>query len=1853
MHPASGRPGASSRSHPAARPPRGGVALPLDPPAGRGMRALRAHARACLTWITLMLLLVLGAARAALPPNTPITNTATVSFSVGGSTRITSTGAATVTTATVTPATISFHTVVPVTAVQASANVIRQSIATTACRSSAGSWSAIGASVPGYGTVSMPGSYHVAPAVVYAASDLVLVRVTDLSRNLDPQEVESALVTVSSASGDSETLRVKETGPSTGVFIGYIGLSQGTPQPGNCTLQAHGNERLTASYVQTTSNTLVTSVALVDPLGLVFDSSTGQPIDGARVTLLDAATGLPAQVRGDDGISTYPSTVVTGSTTRDSGGQVYPQAAGRYQFPRVSAPGTYQLKIEPPQGYRHPSQVADSTLQQLPGGPFVLNAASRGGSFTVLPGPPVQADVPLDPGPLGEVDIQKTSDKQVVAAGDLVPYRLRISNAGTSPLPGVVVADRLPAGFRYRAGSARLDDRPLTDPEIGPDGRSMLLALGTIPARSAITLQYVAVVGPSAKLGPAENTAQTLGRILSNVARSSVTVRDDLNRTRAFLAGRVTVNASCDASPDDPAAQRGLKGVRLLLQDGTFVVTDADGSWHMDHLRPGTHVVQIDPATLPQGMQLRNCAQNSRTGGRDFSQFVNLQGGTLWRADFRLVPVGSCVAQEVRREGHRVEVTLTTPVATESLSATVLWPAGARADAASVLLDGKPAAGVQLENDFLVLRLPQLAARARRNLSFALQEPVQGPLTVNVRAQPAGSPVANLQPLTLAAGASQAAQCAPLPMAAMPEAAKDGPGTQRISGSLQLDAPRLVEELPYDDQWIAAAAPGIEWLHPQTGFTPALPAIKVAVKHARDQTLELRVNGLPVDPLRFEGTQLSPSGAVAVSQWRGVDIRDGANVVELAVRNAAHEVVHRESRSIHYGVNPARVELDPQRSRLVADGRTVPVVAVRLLDSLGKPVRGGARGEFEVSAPYASKQQADALQRDPLSGAIGGRAKYVIGDAGVALIELQPTGQSGEAVLRFDFGNNRTGEVRAWLESDARDWILVGFAEGSAGHRKLAGNMEALDAAGDADRLFERNRLAFYAKGMIKGDLLLTIAYDSARQRGTVENSVLRQGIDPNRYYTLYADATQQQYDAASVRRLYLKIEKRQFYAMFGDHDTGLTVTEFGRYSRTLNGFKSEYRGERFAWNAFAARTAQGFRKDEIQGDGTSGLYRLRQRAIQQNSEKVRIEVRDRFQPDRVLNTRMLTPWLDYQIDYDFGTLFLRAPLFSRDTELNPQFLVVEYESADSAMESWTYGGRAAVRIGEGGEAGATYIREGTIGRDGTLAALDARYRIDESTRMRAEVATSTRQAEVGETSGRAWLVEIQHDDGKLAWQAYARQQQPGFGLGQQSFLAEGQRKAGADVRLRATDTLELQAEAFRQESITTRASREVAQARLQWAATDDLRVSAGARVVSERDANAEVSGVGQVTAGVAYEMLDRKLLLRASTDLDVTSTGVGAVNYPNRLVLGADYRLTPETSLTLQQEFARAEALRVSTTRVGLRTRVWEGADLQAGLGSQAVPEAGRLFASLGLVQKLRWGEHWSADFGLDRVQTLRGVDNPLGEQVPPASGTAPSANSATQRMRGFELAGDGTAVTMGLAYRDEVWSANTRFEWRDSREDRKVNWLAGAQRVLAGGQAVAAGLVYTSLHGAAGDSLKGTARLSYVWRPHHSSWVVLNRLEYVQEASPSLATRLLTRKLINNLNANWRGARTQVALQYSAKYVREMLGETRGSGYTDLFGIEARHDVTDRWDVGLHAGGLRVHASANTSYHAGLSIGYRVAPNSWVSLGYNVLGFWDADFTGAEYRARGLFVNVKVKFDQDTFDLNDKARGQLPLKP
>ena len=64
--------------------------------------------------------------------------------------------------------------------------------------------------------------------------------------------------------------------------------------------------------------------------------------------------------------------------------------------------------------------------------------------------------------------------------------------------------------------------------------------------------------------------------------------------------------------------------------------------------------------------------------------------------------------------------------------------------------------------------------------------------------------------------------------------------------------------------------------------------------------------------------------------------------------------------------------------------------------------------------------------------------------------------------------------------------------------------------------------------------------------------------IDPRAYYTVFADGSDRQADAPSREKLYVRVESRIFYAIYGDFGTGFDQTQLGRYQRTATGSKGE-----------------------------------------------------------------------------------------------------------------------------------------------------------------------------------------------------------------------------------------------------------------------------------------------------------------------------------------------------------------------------------------------------------------------------------------------------------------------------------------------------------------------------------------------------------------------------------------------------------------------------------------------------------------------------------------------------------------------
>src|SRR6185369_264736 len=476
-------------------------------------------------------------------------------------------------------------------------------------------------------------------SALFHAGEPIFIRLTDLDQNSDGNVAETVLVTITDPkTGDSEILKLTESGVDTGIFIGYIGTeSASAGGANNGILTVSEASSIQAHYVDIVDGSDSSAdAALVDPFGIVIDTRTGKPVDGATVELLNA-DGTAAAVFGDNGLATnpYPNTVVSGGTATDRANNTYSFPPGGYRFPFVN-PGNYILKVTPPTGYKSPSVVETNTIQVLPGAPFaILEPGSRGEIFAVPTGPAIRVDLPLDP-KIGSLWLKKSAGKTLVSGGDYLGYELILENKdaeGTVFSP--VLVDKLPHGFRYQKGSAKVNGVPAPDPAISQDGVTMTFTLANIPPATSVSIRYTVAVGAGAQTGIATNTAIATAEysVRSNSAKATVQVQEPFMRSRNIIMGRVVVGACSENAEEN---KKGMEGVGIFLEDGTFVITDKLGKFHFEGVRSGTHVVQLDLDSIPEGYRILPCEQNSRFAGRAYSQFVDMQGGTMWRTDFYL-----------------------------------------------------------------------------------------------------------------------------------------------------------------------------------------------------------------------------------------------------------------------------------------------------------------------------------------------------------------------------------------------------------------------------------------------------------------------------------------------------------------------------------------------------------------------------------------------------------------------------------------------------------------------------------------------------------------------------------------------------------------------------------------------------------------------------------------------------------------------------------------------------------------------------------------------------------------------------------------------------------------------------------------------------------------------------------------------------------------------------------------------------------------------------------------------------------------------------------------------------------------
>lgn len=444
------------------------------------------------------------------------------------------------------------------------------------------------------------------------------------------------------------TYRLQFRDPVSGIVYGTpVNGEQGTAQPGSQPFP--GNERGALQVTLAPGTSLPQQSLPVDPSGVVYDAVSREPVPGAIVTLRPRGTCAAWDPARD-----VVNATLGGYTVGNGGVSMTTGANGWYVFKfATTAPAscTFEYVVTPPASYVAPSALIPASAPFVaPSGSGVVPVQPQATAPRVGQGTTyhlvltlgsslatvVRNHIPLDPAVASSIVIEKVASSSTVEFGDSLGYTIRVRNVRGPTLPVVTIDDRLPAGFRYIDGTARVridagTVARLADPAGRPGPRLAFAYDGALRAGSVLELTYRVRVGVGSLQGDGINRARAISGVVgSNLAEARVRVTGGAFATDACVVGKIY--ADCDENRVQDPEEPGIPGVRFYFEDGTWLVSDSEGKYSLCGLTPKTHVLKVDPTTVPRGASLDTV--DNRNAGDPDSRFVDLRNGELHRADF-------------------------------------------------------------------------------------------------------------------------------------------------------------------------------------------------------------------------------------------------------------------------------------------------------------------------------------------------------------------------------------------------------------------------------------------------------------------------------------------------------------------------------------------------------------------------------------------------------------------------------------------------------------------------------------------------------------------------------------------------------------------------------------------------------------------------------------------------------------------------------------------------------------------------------------------------------------------------------------------------------------------------------------------------------------------------------------------------------------------------------------------------------------------------------------------------------------------------------------------------------------------
>ncbi|MEP3889063.1 MAG: hypothetical protein ABJN69_01275 [Hellea sp.] len=1312
--------------------------------------------------------------------------------------------------------------------------------------------------------------------------------------------------------------------------------------------QEDGRQLVTYSFdISNTGQTLINAVQISDDLGDVYG-------DDNVVINSNEITTEPAGFAGDVNAA-YNG--VTEITVLDGLGSLAVGEAMSVQLQALVAPETASTFIN------------KATVQGANPLTGALVSADDTASIELIPSAKVN-----------DLIVRKTARPRTVQIGDPVLYTIDVTNSGIGTISNIDIVDNIPAGFAYIPNSATVSDG-VTSVSIEPTLADRLSLSWTVDTVNASPLDYLApgetlsvnlrlLAGPNVEFGAHENQAFAENRDTgerSDIATAIVDYIPEPSFDCTPVIGRVYDDVNHNGYPDDGEA--GLPAVRLVTVNGDIITTDEYGRYHIpcaiiaNSERGSNFLLKTDVRTLPLGYS--PTTENPRVVRATRGKFVKMNFGAAHRAKLR-VDLFAADFDDVTGEIAYTSQLRIRQVLEESVTA----------DRAILVYHADDLEEVDIAQSALKRALKLVKSLAPKQFKDIAMEASWGdakaftrddvPASGQLFDRPSGD--SNRDRIAFFANDNGRLERTDADeFGDRAQGREAGLRGDRGSEALEGDTRRATNSFGgrRDNGEAESARPGrlmrwVGWGNKTSSYA---------------EGMEIETTTTALDIVKRLNTQANivagPTGRVirAEGYWNYDAFIERAELrIFDADKSTRGEPVSKAD--FVNGEVTLNVNTDMGPSQNTPE---MMVYVLRAYDADGsfdetapKTLRLGD-AEFDLTEEEWANEARTAFGQNSLlkdnirvrGGSVRvygrnvpGQTVRVMGqnitvdeDGKFVSEQILPTGeQSIEVNVAGE--NGTENRILRSVDVKNKDTFYVAQIEATIGQNITE------DASGD--RSFEEGRVAFYLRSRLNDRWAVTATADTGEAE--IENlfsglddkdlGQLLRRLDPERFYPTYGDDSTIEQDAPTSGKFYLRVERDDDYALWGNYQTNFNDTEFARVQRTLygaklhwdeNGNPTKFGDDRTRLTAFIAEGGSRQGRDELRGTGGS-VYYLRNGDIGIGSEILRVETRDSIS-GLVIESRRLAYGSDYDMDFIQGRVILNQPLGStgddgrlfRDGSQsgNETILVIDYEFTPvfgASDDAAVYGARGSRWFGDHVKLGATYNHDTDGGAESDLYEVDLTLQYAAGTYIKGEVAKTkglgvqtfrsidggftynplSRGGLANDNSAMGYAVEAAVDFNEIDGinldgnsYAYWRKREAGF-AGYAESTNQTIEQFGGGVNLELSEALSMTARADVSDD-KTQGTNSFAEARLDYKATENLTATIGASFSDDLRGNSGTSLGGRVD----YEFGDESKVyaygqvgIEGDNQRTTDRVGVGAEVRLSKKILGGGEVSTGEDGL-------------------------------------------------------------------------------------------------------------------------------------------------------------------------------------------------------------------------------------------------------------------------------------------------------------------------------------------------------------------